>query len=259
MNSIKKALLPLVNYFLEHYILFKILPFKDRKKYFNKTANTDTQLHIKSLNNEAITIRGNNAIDRSVIKYVFYYQYHLPPASIPSDAVILDLGANIGLTIRHFKHLYPQSRIFGFEMDKNNFETCRTNCADLKDVTITNKAVWTTTGTIQYADDVDTDAYAITENAQTATKEMPSISLPDILAEHSLDKVDFLKMDIEGAEKNILESDDLSWMQNVQVMNIELHEDEFIQKAVDIVSAQGFKCWRDTKHWASIMAVKQNK
>lgn len=257
MNSVKKALLPIVNYFLEHYILFKILPFGERKKYFNKTGNQQVDIQIKSLDNEAITIRSNNAIDRSVIKYVFYHQYHLPPVKLPTNAVILDLGANIGLTIRHFKHLYPQSKIFGFEMDSQNFEVCKKNCENLSDVSITNKAVWTETGTIQYADNVDTDAYAITENAQTATKEMPSINLNDILTTHSLEKVDYMKMDIEGAEKNILESDDLSWMQKVQAMNIELHEDEFVQKAIDIVSQQGFKCWKDTKHWASIMAVKK--
>ncbi|WP_299457916.1 FkbM family methyltransferase [uncultured Microscilla sp.] len=257
MNSFKKALLPVTNYLLENYILFKILPFKERKKYFDKTGNDDIQLHIKTLDNEGVTIRSNNAIDRSVIKYVFYHQYHLPPVDLPADAVILDLGANIGLTIRHFKHLYPQSKIFGFEMDKQNFETCKKNCAELPGVTITNKAVWTNTGTIQYADNADTDAYAITENTQAATKEMPSISLSDILATYSLDKVDYMKMDIEGAEKNILESDDLSWMQKVQAMNIELHEDEFVQKAIDIVSQQGFKCWKDTKHWASIMAIKK--
>lgn len=259
MNSIKKAFLPLINYFLEKYILFKTLPSgKDRKAYYDQKSSTNHQLRIKQLNNASITIRGNNAIDRSVIKYVFYYQYHLPPTTLPLDATILDLGTNIRLTIRHFKHLYPQSKIYGFEMDKNNFEICQINCQNLENVTLVNEAVWTTTGTIQYADEVDTDAYAITADAATQTKEAPSISLPDILERFSLEKVDYLKMDIEGAEKNILESDDLSWMQKIQVMSIELHEDAFIDVAIDIVSKQGFKCWRDTKHWASIMAVKQS-
>jgi hypothetical protein len=65
-------------------------------------------------------------------------------------------------------------------------------------------------------------------------------------------------MDIEGAEEDILKNDDLTWLQYVKALNIEMHLDEHesVEYYINILEKQGFKAWKDTKHWSSIMAVK---
>jgi hypothetical protein len=65
-------------------------------------------------------------------------------------------------------------------------------------------------------------------------------------------------MDIEGAEKAILKSKDLSWMDKVGAMNIEMHLDgnENIDEFLTIIESKGFTVWKDTKHWSSIFAVR---
>ena len=68
-------------------------------------------------------------------------------------------------------------------------------------------------------------------------------------------------MDIEGAEKAILKSENLSWMDMVQAMNIEMHldENENIDDYIKIISDKGFDAWKDNYHMSSIFAVRQTK
>ena len=66
-------------------------------------------------------------------------------------------------------------------------------------------------------------------------------------------------MDIEGAEKDILTHHDLSWLDYVNSINIEMHlnEEESIDAYIKIIEDQGFKAWKDTNHISSIIAVKK--
>jgi FkbM family methyltransferase len=60
------------------------------------------------------------------------------------DPMIIDCGANIGLSIIFFKMLYPACRIIAFEPDKNVFNVLQKNVEsfDFKDVELYNRAVW---------------------------------------------------------------------------------------------------------------------
>jgi hypothetical protein len=54
-----------------------------------------------------------------------------------------------------------------------------------------------------------------------------SYSIASLLNKYSLAEIDFIKMDVEGAEKAIFEKDaDLSFLDKVKVLAIEIH-DEF--------------------------------
>jgi hypothetical protein len=89
---------------------------------------------------------------------------------------------------------------------------------------------------------------------------VPSLKLASIIKNHNLTHIDYLKMDIEGAEKAILESEDLNWMDKVGAMNIEMHLDRNIDlnEFITIIEKRGFTVWKDSKHWSSIFAVNNN-
>src|SRR5262249_38196151 len=59
--------------------------------------------------------------------------------------LILDCGANIGLSVIYFKMLFPGSRIIAYEPDLEIFRTLKKNLSqfDYPDVDLINKAVWT--------------------------------------------------------------------------------------------------------------------
>lgn len=205
-----------------------------------------------------------NFIDKEVVFYVLQDLYHLPPNSskISNDPIILDLGSNIGLTIAHFKHLYPEAKIIGYEMNQQNFLLARRNTKFYDDVVLYNKAVWSEDGLVSYKKSSNFDAYAIMYDNEDVdideVIEIQSISINSIIKHNNLTHIDYLKMDIEGAEKAILESKDLSWMDIVYAMNIEMHsinENDF-NKFLKIIESKGFYVWKDNKHWSSIFAVR---
>lgn len=208
-----------------------------------------------------------NYIDKEVLYYVLHDQYHLPPkaAKIPNNPVILDLGSNIGLTIAHMKHLYPNAQIIGYEMNIENFLLAKRNTKFYNNVSINNKAVWIEDTTVTYKSNSGFDAYAIVDEQNSKdiagkVEQVTSISMASIIKYHELDVIHYLKMDIEGAEEAILLEDDLSWMNLVHAMNIEMHlkDDKDIDRYIKIIESKGFDAWKDDKHWSSIFAVRKN-
>ena len=68
-------------------------------------------------------------------------------------------------------------------------------------------------------------------------------------------------MDIEGAEINIFNEKDLSWLDIVQSLNIEFHNitSDKLQIYIDILIAKNFIAYKSSNHWLSILAYKPNQ
>lgn len=111
---------------------------------------------------------------------------------------ILDLGANIGLSVLYFKSLHPKARITAFEADPAIYACLHQNVHGngFADVELLNKAVWDSNGTLSFQAEGG-DGGRIAAEGEGRMVEVEAIDIRDHLAEHSYD---FLKMDIEGAE-----------------------------------------------------------
>lgn len=119
---------------------------------------------------------------------------------IKKGDVVLDIGANIGFYTKLLSDLVGgNGKIYAFEPDKTNFSYLQKNAANLKNVSLINKAVSDKTGTITlYQSDllnVDHKTYAT--NDYTSKTEIESVSMDDIIPNK---KVDFIKIDIQGFE-----------------------------------------------------------
>lgn len=200
--------------------------------------------------------------DKRTLKDVFLPKYHLPPKTIKlkKDSIVLDLGCNTGLTIAHLKNLFPEIKVFGYEMDVDNFLLAQRNTKAYNDIHLFNKAIWIDNSSVEYFKHSGFDGYSL--NIVSKTKEnmkVKGITMSNIIEEHQLDKIDYMKMDIEGSEKDILNHHDLSWLKHVNAMNIEMHltEEENIDDYIRIIKKQGFNTWKDTNHISSIIAVKK--
>lgn len=109
---------------------------------------------------------------------------------------ILDLGANIGLSVLYFKSLYPKARVTAFEADPAIYECLKENvhANGFHDVELINKAVWDSNGTLCFqAEGGDGGRVASGDDGV----EVEAIDIREHLASNTYD---FLKMDIEGAE-----------------------------------------------------------
>jgi FkbM family methyltransferase len=132
---------------------------------------------------------------------------------------ILDCGANIGLSVIYFKQIYPQSIIVAFEADKAIFETLRRNVQSFgyENVEVLNRAVWNSETELDFTSDGgDGGRLSITNDRPTQV--VKTVRLRDYLDR----KIDFLKLDIEGAEIAVLE-DCADRLSNVQCLFVEYH------------------------------------
>jgi len=123
---------------------------------------------------------------------------------LPENAVIYDCGAHIGLSVLYLKRLCPSAILTAFEPDKNNFDLLSQNVTSYKltNVTLENKAVWNDNTILNFAGDDDMSSHITTneDNNIKASYQVPAVRLRDYL----IKKVDFLKIDIEGAEYAVL-------------------------------------------------------
>jgi len=125
---------------------------------------------------------------------------------------ILDCGANMGLSVLYLKERHPQATIFAFEPDDQNFALLQKNAGNLAGVKLMKAAVWKENGTIEFAS-TGTLSSKIVSDGGVNTKSIDAVRLRDLLSR----PVDFLKLDIEGAEYEVLKdcADKLSLVQNL--------------------------------------------
>jgi FkbM family methyltransferase len=212
----------------------------------------------KKYKNIPIKLRNNN-IDVEVFDYVFRDKYHHPEKELGPNPVILDLGSNIGLSIVDYKLQYPGARIIGFELDKQNAAFAKENTALFgNDVTIVNKGIWYKKEKMHYSGNA-ADAYKLEELKASDNNDqfVETITISDVVQEYSLRSIDFIKMDIEGAELGIFQNDKLDWLQITKQIKIEVHYDkEMLQYFIDKLKEHGFIALPDTHHWSTVIGYR---
>lgn len=157
-----------------------------------------------------------------------------PPSTLlPSDfgGLIIDAGGYIGTAAIKFSKMYPSAKVITIEPSSENFAILQENIRPCKNIQAINAALvggnraggakLFNRGTGQWGFTIITnplDAPAATEIQSTET-----VTLPDIARQHAGTEIGILKLDVEGAEKEIFVNggDDLK---NVFAIFVELHD-----------------------------------
>jgi FkbM family methyltransferase len=152
---------------------------------------------------------------------------------------ILDCGANIGLSILFFKKAFPQAHITAFEADPKIASVLKKNIAanNLHDVQLVEAAVWNEETELSFQSE-GADAGKVSESGSTTR--VPAVRLRPYLER----PVYMLKMDIEGAEKNVL-ADCKDLLRNVKYLVLEYHSyknsPQELSSITQILSDAGFR------------------
>ena len=139
--------------------------------------------------------------------------------SLPAEPYIIDCGANIGLSIIYLKQQFPGAEIVAFEPDNTNFDLLSKNIHSFgySNVTLRKEAVWTENTTLHFS-----NSGSMSSKIETAsnfdTQEVKATRLKDLL----IKPIDFLKIDIEGAEYDVL-TDIAADLHFVKNMFVEYH------------------------------------
>lgn len=138
---------------------------------------------------------------------------------LPENAYLLDCGAHIGMSVIYLKSICPGAHILCFEPDQKNYELLKKNISShqLKDIDARNEAVWNENTSLDFIQEASMGS-KIATNHTANTVSVKAIRLKDYLNE----KIDFLKLDIEGAEYKVLK-DIADNLQLVSKLFIEYH------------------------------------
>lgn len=143
--------------------------------------------------------------------------------------VIVDAGANIGLASIYFANRYPNARIIALEPETGNFGMLRRNVAKYPNVTPVHAALWNANEEITLVDPGLGDWGFRTESRKDgssiagASHKVQAMTVDRVMEEFKLERVDILKVDIEGAECEVFENT-LEWLDKVESIIVELHE-----------------------------------
>lgn len=144
---------------------------------------------------------------------------------------IIDCGANIGTSCLYFKRLYPNSNLTAFEADPAICKILEKNVLanSFHNVEIINKAVWVENGETSFVID-GADGGSMEGEGDKIT--VSTLRLKDLIEKEEY--IDLLKLDIEGAETDVLK-DCQDSLNNIGSLFIEYHSFARKQQDLDII------------------------
>ena len=164
--------------------------------------------------------------DAAVLEHVLIdKEYDIDYGSM-HPRLIIDSGANVGYASVFFARKFPDADIYSVEPGDSNFKVLQRNTSRYPRVRPLKKGLWHTSGTLRIVDSGQGEWAFMTKEAGTGlSKErtVEAITIDDIVRLSGHDTIDILKLDIEGAEKELF-TGDCPWLAKVNMIIIELHD-----------------------------------
>lgn len=138
--------------------------------------------------------------------------------------LIIDGGANVGISSVFFSNLYPESQIVAIEPEASNFELLSRNVAEYRNIKAIRAGLWGSPSRLELIN-TDRDKDAFRTRPRTGTHDsILGITVPEVLVLANRSRIGLLKLDVEGAELDIFSKDPGQWIAKVDSMLIEVHD-----------------------------------
>jgi len=211
------------------------------------------KIKIRTKNNLTVDLRDIPSSDLYVFNQIFLKEEYKFTIDIYKkyfvdieDLVLIDAGANIGLTSLYLDLFFNFSKIITIEPSLENIEILKLNCNKLiKNSSIKfrnyNKVLHNKSGVnhILKTDFRDGNDWAL-RSEKDESGNISSIALDKIITENNLDYISILKIDIEGAERFLFrEGNDYDFLEITKLIAIEIH-DEFNIRSIIIDTLKSY-------------------
>lgn len=140
---------------------------------------------------------------------------------------VIDAGANIGYTAVLFANWWPNAKIISIEPDLENYEMTLKNVAAYPNVTVIHGGLWNKESALAIEAGQE-DGFVVREVSDPSKIKPENLSMgysiPQLMKKYNLPSIDFLKMNIEGSEKEVFSEHYEKWLPHTRSMLIELHD-----------------------------------
>lgn len=200
------------------------------------------------VNVDRFDVAGFSVASLAYLHWEIFVDLHYYFSTRRRDPFVIDGGSNIGMSVLFFKALYPHARVLAFEPARPAHELLVRNVGanGLADVQVHFAALGREDGEVLFFEDPDDPA---TFRMSTRSERIPGIASPvpqRRLSQFVGEDVDLLKLDIEGAERDVL--DDLvasEAVSRIRQLVVEYHHQldpkrDFLGAFLEQLREQGF-------------------
>lgn len=194
-----------------------------------------------------------NTSDLHVFRQIFIEREYSCLDDVLGVGLVIDCGANVGYSSAYFLSRHPDCDLIAVEPDPENFEILKFNLLPYgTSVKMLRSAVWSHPTKLELSKAKYRDGHEWTRQVQEcAHGEEPSlfaVDIPTILRESGYSRISILKIDIEGAEAVLFSKNYEAWIDQVDNLVIELHDDSSFGNATEIferaIDGRGFSVRR---------------
>ena len=201
---------------------------------------------ITKITNRPIFYFYTSVIDtiREIYVEEIYEKYH----NVTRGQIIVDIGANVGMfTVKVAKKVGPQGLVISIEPEDANFSLLKKNVQlnSLKNVILIRKAIGSFKGVEKFliSDSSATHSLALSKIRPKKIIKVIEIeidTLDNIIQQLGISRIDLLKIDVEGAELEVLKGAEGS-LKITRNIAMELHIAEIKSKIKSFLEQRGFK------------------
>jgi FkbM family methyltransferase len=163
--------------------------------------------------------------DREVLKQLLLEDhFDFPVAEEPR--FIIDAGANIGLTSAYLATRFPRAKIVALEIDAGNYALLQRNTEPYPNVTALHAGLWSHPADLIVENPREREwAFRAAESSgREHTRTVPGLTVGDLARRFGVARVDVLKIDIEGGEREVFGPTAEQWLDQVTLIAVELHD-----------------------------------
>ena len=189
-----------------------------------------------------VYVRGGSSSDTFVLYEIFVTDEYAHVGDLGSPKFIIDGGANIGLVSVYFLNLYPEVRILAVEPDAETMELCRKNLAGYSDrVTTFQGAIWSSAGKLSFQAGIQEWDNSVRSPREGERGSIEASTISSLIALGGGGAVDLLKLDIEGAEREVFGPTAQDWLPSVKNIVIELHGPDCTDRFLSAMEPYAFE------------------
>lgn len=172
---------------------------------------------------------------------------------VPADAVVVDIGANIGDFSLQVAQRCPDGRVLAVEPIAEHVRILRDHVAmnRCRQITCVHGAV----GAVAGITDIAVDGVRSRQDSHRArTERVRQTTLQQLLDEHGLRHVDLLKLDCEGAEWDILPAAEQAFPRIRQIcMEYHCERGWTADRLASWLRDRGYRVWHTTGEWNGLL------
>jgi FkbM family methyltransferase len=223
----------------------------------------------------------SEAIMKYIMKYIHRAQNRLVGYEIPrlnqnyekffrvkKGDVVVDVGAHIGLFTRSVAK--RANMVVAIECEPNNLKQLRRNLRNFSNVLVVGKALWNDKGRLPLYLSYSSEGHSLIRDVRVCGVEyatdrgimVDADTLDNVLSGLGISKVDFVKMDIEGAEIEALEGASEALKKTSKIVVASYHERGGVKTTHEVVrklTDNGFKVYTTLYDYDLVCGLKKQE